>query len=182
MSFKAGAICKFNCCQNSIDLPEDNKRVWSSEERRWNYSCGCPFHYFLIISSSPYNNQIHKNYSSEPPKECKLCVALPLDSEQDILKKEAYTSIKQLWINLNTQDDIVEANIRNKEDKKEFEWLRSLGKSSVICHNICKINVNSKKTDTLGYILPEKFGEIIEKLNLLFERSRKELDQNYLIK
>ena len=181
MSFLAGAICKFNCCHNGRDLPDDNELIWDSSEMKYKYSCDCPHHFFLIISARRYNEKKEKDWSrivksedlSYLDQNFQSCVAIPLDSLDDAKKLDR--SLSEICL-LNINDDAISKAIRPRE-QKEFETL-SANPSAALCHKICRIRVKSSRTDTIAIITEECMDRVIEGVNKFLQQTKKELKIN----
>lgn len=171
MSFSAGAICKFNCCQEGRDLPEDNSYRWING--RIEYDC-CKYHYFLIISTFDENNKIHKDWSrlsskseTEKIRVVKLCTAIPLD-ERDPNNTDDNLNPLVCFIR---DTEYVGANPR---EKKELEVLK--GKTNaLLCNKLCRINVGQAKTDTIGFLGEDVFDRIKESIHKMLEKGKNQV-------
>ncbi len=161
MSISAGAIVKFNCCQEGRDLPEDNKRSWDNGEFKYTY---CPFHYFLIISIHDNNNYEHDAWKESGEKyKIKLCVAIPLDIH------ESKDDLNPFSFFLN--GNLVETSQRMQEEYNSFISKKN---KKVMCDKICKLNINRVETDTICFVPPDTFNEINKKLSIFVERGKKQ--------
>lgn len=163
MSFSAGAICKFNCCQEGRDLPQDNLISPSL----------CDPHFFLIISTKSDNDIIHIDWSKlllksekDKIKSGKMCTAIPIDI-----------------INVNERNNPV-LYFLNEDDYIDFPSLRGRSElhklksnhNAILCNKICKVNVNQNVSDTICYLNPDAFGRVITAINNALNRSKRELE------
>ena len=178
MSYKAGSICKLNCCQNGRDLPQGNIIYGRDEQGKTKYKCGCPPHYFLIVSHSNFNRD-EMDYSkiveinNDKPIKAEICTAIPLDDSEDA-KKLLNSNI----VYIKYSEDIIEPIVQRSDCLNEFNKLKSLSSGAVLCHRICRVSMNSKILETIGYIYPDRFEEIINQILLYLKKGLTELNLN----
>ena len=130
MSFSAGSICQFNCCQEGRDLPDDNKIKHVNS--KISYTCGCPYHYFLIISTYNENIKPHSDWSkilsvnnpNNKPQEIKLCTAILLDEKNP----NGEDNLNPLLYFLK-DEDYIEGNQRERD---RFVMLRN-NHNALVC-------------------------------------------------
>jgi hypothetical protein len=163
MSLEAGSICLFNCDQNGRDLPEDNESYYNSEGKKC-YKCGCPHHYFLILSSKENNEFITTDFSkmltsedSGKKKLIKLCSAVPIDVINSNNQENEYA--------YQFEDmDLIE-NENNSESNKLIKSFLSR-ENIVLCNQICKISVSQLKTQrTPFFIGSDAFNGVLQGIN-----------------
>jgi hypothetical protein len=182
MTLSAGSICKFNCCQNGRDLPEDNSIKINSSNGNKEYSCGCPPHFFVILSPTRYNKKKEKDWSKmsssnnvEKLREGSLtCVAVPLDKWSDANRLEKTEAV---ICPINVGEDAINKSIRPKEEK-EFVTLTN-STSAVLCHKICRINISSSITNTIALVNDELMEKIINNIDKFLEQGKRELAINF---
>jgi len=178
MSFLAGSIVKFNCCQNGRDLPPDNKQRFINGKS--SYPCGCPHHFFLIVSARRFNDHLSSDWSKMRSsndqtyfnKSLKFCTAIPLDKVADVSK---INSDKIHWMQIDTNDEIIETVV-TQEDLRHLKYLRNNQKSAVLCSHICKINISQAETGVLGYLKHEIFLSVIKEVNNFMTKGYNELE------
>lgn len=176
MSFSAGSICMFNCCQNGRDLPEDNSFVKIDNNGKKIYSCGCSPHYFLIISTQENNSKIHYDWSKmlsvderDRKREIKLCTAIPIDI------KDFETENKNPLLCFLDENEYVEATPRTAEELKKLQK----NTNALICSKIARLNISSAKgNDTIGFISPDSLERILKSIETLIKKAKKEAEIN----
>mgnify|MGYP006287119259 CR=1 FL=1 len=165
-----GGVYLFNCDQNGRDLPKDNKQIYSNGSRK--YKCGCPKHYFLILSNRDHNDTRHTDWSkmveteeTDRKRKARLACAVPLDIIDENTSKFVYAFEDMDFVENNW-------NPNSKKEKSKFE-----GKNNcALCHKVCRVSLNRiENKRSLFYVTPQSFKEIIEEINSYFSASRSEL-------
>ncbi len=179
MSIEAGAICLFNCDQNGRDLPDDNDFNMDCDGNI-SYTCKCPYHYFLVLSLKSDNDHITRDWSrlkmsseNDRKRQIKLCSAVPIDIVKDDKNSHIYT--------FNIDEDFIE-NENNMRSHSLIKQFTSNGTNAVLCNQVCKININQLKEQTIPFFISsEAFKGVIEEINRYFEKGykyRKKMEEN----
>ena len=169
MSFNAGAVILVKCDQNGRDLPQDNARSFD-KDGKIKYSCGCPNHYFLVLSPKSFNDVLHTDFSKmtsssdmDKLKQIKLCTAVPID--------EALTLEPYIY-SFDEMDYIESWNPESKNKIKEFK--KRLNR--VRCDIICKVNISQLVNQrTLFYVSEKAFEKIINCINHYLQLGKSDL-------
>ena len=172
MSFSAGTICKFNCCQEGRDLPEDN--LGYNNGRGYHL---CKPHFFLIVSNRAENSIEHDDWSKlisksekDRIRKSKTCTAIPIDIKGD----EEKTNPSLCFLN---DEDYIE--IESLRGRGELSKLKG-NKNAILCNKICKVNISQSVSDSICYLHPEAFERVIVHIKNSLERSKRELSSQLI--